>query len=311
MPALKLGALLWTQGTDWESLQAAALACERAGFDSLWVSDHLLSPTGLLNAPVFSGWIAATALASSTSRPTIGLLVTPVTFWNIGVLAKMAVTLDHISGGRAILGLGSGWLEAEHAVYDLDFGSSAGNRLARLAEVVPLVRRLLDGETVDHDGALVTLTGAFQVPPPRQARLPILIGGEGPRRTLPLVAGYADMWNARGSLDDLQSADTRLRELCRQSGRDPEAIERTTNRWVTIRDQTSEAERVLDDSLRHHGVADHDRGIVVTGPPTFVAAELHPVVQAGFRHIIWSLRAPWDLETIERMPEVRMALEAT
>jgi alkanesulfonate monooxygenase SsuD/methylene tetrahydromethanopterin reductase-like flavin-dependent oxidoreductase (luciferase family) len=258
-----------------------------------------------------SGWVAATALASRTSQPTIGLLVTPVAFWNVGVLAKLAATLDHVSAGRAILGMGAGWLEAEYRAFDIAFGDSAGDRLARLAEVVPLVRRLLDGETLDHQGAHVGLAAAYQAPPPLQSPLPILIGGEGRRRTLPIVAAHADLWNARGSIDDLRAADSRLRELCAETGRDADAIERTTNRWVTIRDHASDAQRVLADSLSHHGIERYDSSIVTSGPPASIAAELQPLLDAGFSHIIWSLRAPWDHQTIDRMPEVRRLLEAT
>ena len=136
------------------------------------------------------------------------------TFRNPGLTAKLATTLDHLSDGRAILGIGGAWFEREHEAFGIDFGAGFGERLDRLGEAVPLLRRLLDGERVTHAGRYYTMTDAVCEPRPVQAHLPILIGGSGPRKTIPMVARYADIWNAYGTPESLAAADAVLREAC-------------------------------------------------------------------------------------------------
>jgi alkanesulfonate monooxygenase SsuD/methylene tetrahydromethanopterin reductase-like flavin-dependent oxidoreductase (luciferase family) len=305
---VKLGALLWTQRTDWNGLRDAAVAADQSGFDSLWVSDHLLSSIGAPSGSLFEAWTAISAIGALTRRATVGLIVGSNTFRHPGLVAKMAVTLDHITDGRAVLGLGAGWLASEHAMHGIPFEASPGARIDRLGAAVSIVRGLIDGEIVDHDSRWYTLIGARHAPRPIQARLPILIGGEGPTKTLRLVAEQADMWNARGSRDRLAATDAILADHCAAVGRDPGTIERLTNRWIAIRDDVDEASRAIDATNRHQEVTDPDQGIVAVGPPDVVAAALRPVVELGFRHLVVSLRAPWDHETISRLPEVRELL---
>ena len=154
---MKLGAAFWLERTDWDSLREAIVSADAAGFDSLWFDDHLLSDEGDPDDPKLEGWTVASAAAAITERATIGHLVTANTFRSPGLLAKMATTLDHISGGRAVLGVGAGWFEREHEAFGLDFGASPGERIERMGEAVSLVRRLLDGERVSHDGGFYRL----------------------------------------------------------------------------------------------------------------------------------------------------------
>jgi alkanesulfonate monooxygenase SsuD/methylene tetrahydromethanopterin reductase-like flavin-dependent oxidoreductase (luciferase family) len=305
---IKFGALLWTQRTDWKGLQDAAIAVDRSGFDSIWVSDHLLSPIGAPNASVFEAWTTISAIGALTRNATIGHIVGSNTFRNPGLVAKMAVTLDHLTGGRAVLGLGAGWLETEHTMHGLPFESSPGARIDRLSAAVSVIRGLLDGEIVDQESRWYSFVGAQHAPQPVQQHLPILIGGEGPTKTLRLVAERADMWNARGSWDRLAALDVTLADHCAAVGRDPGSIERLTNRWIAIRDEVDDARRAIEATNRYQDVTDHDPQIVVAGPPDVAAAALQPVVDAGFRHIVLSLRAPWDHETITRLSEVRELL---
>ena len=310
MNRIRIGALLWTQNTDWSGIREAALATERSGFESLWTSDHLLSPTGPPERPVLDGWSVITAIGALTHRPRVGLIVSANTLRHPALVAKMSVTLDHISGGRAVCGLGAGWAEHEHRVHGIDFGKSPGDRIDRLRDATQIVRGLLDGRSVDFAGGWYKLGGARHAPAPIQKHLPILIGGEGRQKTLRVVAELADLWNARGSVESLASADAVLREYCFEMGRPPESIERLTNRWVVIRDDRSSATRFVEESMRHQGLGEYDQSILVLGSPSEVTDALTPVVRAGFRHLIWSLRAPWDFETIRRMPEVRELLVA-
>ena len=306
---MKIGALLWAQQTDWPALRDAAIAADRAGFDSLWISDHLLCPVGSWRNPVYEAWATIAGLGALTEQATIGTLVGAITFRNPGLVAKLATTVDHITGGRAALGLGGAWLAREHQAHGIDFGANAGERLDRLHEAVPLIRRLLDGETVTHSGRFYNLVEAEQAPRPLQTHLPILIGGQGRRKTLRTVAMYADMWHTQhGSLEQIQASDAVLRAHCAAVGRDPTTIERLASKWVTIRDDPDEARHELEASLRYHGVEGYEPSILAAGTPATVAQALRAHVDAGFRHLLFSLRAPFDHETIERMPEVRRLL---
>ncbi|HEY2598235.1 MAG TPA: LLM class flavin-dependent oxidoreductase [Candidatus Dormibacteraeota bacterium] len=306
---LRLGALLWPQMTDWAGFREAALEAERCGFDSLWTSDHLLNPTGPLDGPVLDGWSAITAIGALTLKPTVGLIVSANTLRHPALVAKMTATIDHVTGGRAVCGLGAGWLESEHTVYGIEFGSPA-DRLDRLGESAMLIRKLLDGERVDWEGRWYAFRSVTQAPAPLQRHLPILIGGEGRRKTLRIVAQVADMWNARGNLESLLDADAALRRHCEEVGRDESTIERLTNRWVVIRDDRRTAEDWVEQSMLRQGLKVFDRSTIICGPPEVVAGALAPIVAAGFRHIVLSLRAPWDMETIRRVHELRQHLSS-
>jgi F420-dependent oxidoreductase-like protein len=303
--AMKLGAAFWLERTDWPSLREAILAAEAAGFDSLWFDDHLLSDEGDPGDPKLEGWTTAAAAAAITRRPTIGHLVTATTFRHPAVLAKMATTLDHVSGGRAVLGIGAGWFAREHAAFGIDFGASMGDRIDRMGEAVSIVRRLLDGERVTHRGRFYHLTDAVCAPRPLQPRLPILIGGSGPRRTLPLVARFADAWNGYGTPEEVAVTLERLDERCREAGRDPAAIERSATLNVVVRDDRGAAEAEWDEIVRRNRPQDDETGLEAGGAPAEVAASLRRYAEAGIGHAIWVLRPPWDLETIRRVADVR------
>jgi F420-dependent oxidoreductase-like protein len=306
---MRVGAAFWIQQTDWPSLRDAAIAAEAADFDSLWLDDHLLNDEGDPDAPKLEGWTAAAAIAAVTSRATIGHLVTANTFRHPALLAKMAVTLDAISEGRAVLGMGAGWFEREHQAYGIDFGTSMGDRLDRLDEAVGIVRRLLDGVRVDHQGRFYRLIDAAAAPRPVQDHLPILIGGSGPRRTLPLVARWADAWNAYGPPAFLAERDAILLDRCRDVGRDPSTIERSTNLNVVIRPSVRAAETAWVSWMARHRIQPGEEDLV-GGPPGLVADAIRPYLDIGFDHIVLIFRSPWDLETMERMAEVRELLGA-
>jgi alkanesulfonate monooxygenase SsuD/methylene tetrahydromethanopterin reductase-like flavin-dependent oxidoreductase (luciferase family) len=307
---VKLGGLLWTERTSWRDFLEAAVALDRAGFDSIWCSDHLFAATGDWRDPCFEAWTSLSAIAASTTTATIGLLVGAVGLRNPGVVAKQAATLDHISGGRLVLGLGSGWLEREYDAHGLAWEPSAAARVGRLAEGISAVRALLRGEELNSDGTYYRFKGAQQAPRPLQEEVPILIGGEGKRKTLPVVANHANMWNARGGVASLRDADAALVEHCAAIGRNPDTIERLTNRWVVVRNSRPQAERQLRSSLAGHGIAEYDESICACGTAEQVADGLTATVEAGFRHLVWSFRHPFDHATIAAAARVRTILEA-
>jgi F420-dependent oxidoreductase-like protein len=305
---VRFGAAFWVQRTGWPELREAVIRAEQRGVDSLWIDDHLLSDEGDWHDGKLEGWTTLAAVAAVTSRARLGLMVAANTFRNPGLTAKLATTLDHVSGGRAILGLGGGWFEREHEAFGIDFGAGFGERLDRLGEAVPLIRRLLDGERVTHEGTWYRFTDAACEPRPIQPRLPILIGGSGPRKTLPLVARHADLWNAYGSPAELAASDAILRAACEAVGRDEREIERTFNGNVVIRDSREAAQRAWDGWLdRHHPQAGEDR-LNAFGTVEDVAAALDRYRSAGFGHAVLIFRTPFDLETMDRLPELRAAL---
>jgi alkanesulfonate monooxygenase SsuD/methylene tetrahydromethanopterin reductase-like flavin-dependent oxidoreductase (luciferase family) len=304
---IRIGAAFWIQRSDWPGLREAVLAAERSGADSLWVDDHLLCDEGDPNDAKLEGWATLGALAAETSRASIGLLVAANTFRNPGLTAKLATTVDHVSGGRSVLGLGGGWFELEHEAFGIDFGSGFGERLDRLEEAVGLVRRLLDGERVSHDGRFYSFRDALCEPRPLQERLPILIGGSGPRKTLRTVALHADIWNAYGTPDTLAASDAILVEHCAAVGRDQATIERTFTMNVVARESRAEAEAAWE-SYRATHEPDAWESRVALGRAEEIAAALADYAAVGFRHPILVFRTPWDLETIERLGEIREEL---
>ncbi len=305
---MKLGAAFWLERTDWDSLRDAIVAADAAGFDSLWFDDHLLSDEGDPDDAKLEGWTVASAAAAITERATIGHLVTANTFRSPGLLAKMATTLDHVSGGRAVLGIGAGWFEREHEAFGLDFGASPGERIERMGEAVSLVRRLLNGERVSHDGRFYRLTDAVCAPRPIQARLPLLIGGSGPRRTLPLVARFADTWNAYGTPDEIAASAALLDDRCRQVGRDASSIERSATLNVVIRPTRRQAETDFAEIVRLNRPQPDERELDAGGTPAEVAEVLGRYAAVGIAHVMWVMRPPWDLETIRHVDEVRALL---
>ena len=311
MPPVRFGAQLWSQAGEWPGFLAAAVAAEDAGWDSIWTWDHLHAIFGPWEQPVFEGWLAIGAVAARTSRARVGLMVGANTLRNPGHTAKLAATLDHVSGGRAVLGIGGAWFAREHEAFGIDFGATVGERLDRLDEAVELMRRLLDGERFDHAGRFYRFDDALLAPLPVQAHLPILVGGGGPRKTLRTVARLADAWNTNGTVEEVAARDAILREHCAAVGRDPATIERTVSFPIVIRDDPAEAERAFAALLRHNGMVDAGNVPTLLGPPEHVAAAIRPYVELGFATIIVRLPAPYDAETIARIGEVRAALADT
>jgi alkanesulfonate monooxygenase SsuD/methylene tetrahydromethanopterin reductase-like flavin-dependent oxidoreductase (luciferase family) len=309
---VRIGAGFWVQRTDWPSLRDAVTAAEDAGADDLWVDDHLLSDEGDRDDAKLEGWATLSAVAAVTRRARVGLLVAANTFRNPGLTAKLATTVDHVSGGRAVLGMGGGWFGDEHRAFGLEaeFGSGFGERLDRLAEAVPLIRRLLDGERVTHEGRFYRLHDGLATPRPVQPRIPLLIGGSGPTKTLPLVARHADLWNAFGSRRTLAASDAILRDACRAIGRDPDEIERTVNLNVVVRSDAADAEQAWAGYVATHHPRVGEGRLLVGGPIEAVADALAGYAAVGIRHPILIFRSPWDLETIRSLGAIKAAVAA-
>ncbi len=310
MSDVRLGALCWNQYTTWPDLLAAGQRVDRLGYDSLWTWDHLYPIVGSHEGPIFEGWMTLAAWAQATESVRIGLMVGANTFREPSLTAKMATTLDHISNGRAILGIGGAWFETEHNAYGLEFGSGFPERLRWLGEALPIMRGMLHGERPTAAGPRYSAKDVRNDPPPIQERLPLLVGGGGERVTLKLVAKYADANNVGGGLETVKRKEALLLEHCETVGRDPAEIERTSGIGaVIIRDSREEAVRVQKAIFERNGHADlwTDQPV---GTPEDVAERLLPYLDIGYRHLIAGFPSPHDEESMTRFAtEVRPVLE--
>ncbi|MCU0506371.1 MAG: LLM class flavin-dependent oxidoreductase [Chloroflexi bacterium] len=306
---VRVGVLLWPQGIDWPELRDAAVLADAVGLDSLWTWDHLHAIVGDPDQPIYEGWTTIAALGALTRRATVGLMVGANTFRNPGLTAKMAATVDHITDGRAWLGIGGAWFEHEHARHGIDFGSGFGERLDRLDEAVAAMRGLLRGEAVTSPpGGAYRFDSLRHAPLPVRGpgRLPIMVGGGGEKKTLRTVARYADGWNVGGSLETMRRKVDILAGYCGEIGRDLAGIEFTLFPYCVIRDDPEEARRHLVASLARHGETyEENPGMDMLGPEEAVAEAWRPYLELGFTHLIPDLAGPFDRETIERLPEVR------
>ena len=300
----RFGLQLWSQQTDWPGFRDAARAAEEAGWDSIWTWDHLLAIFGPWEQPIFEGWSVLSALGPLTKRVRLGLMVGANTFRKPGLTAKLATTIDHVSGGRAILGIGGAWFEREHEAFGIPDWGPVGERLDRLDESVMLLRRLLDGERFSHTGRFYTLTDALCEPRPIQPHLPILVGGSGPRKTLRTTALRADAWNTSGTVDEVRAKVEILERHCADVGRNPDEIERTISFPIVVRDTADDAQEAYTSSLERNGTDNMGDVPIILGSPELVAERLRPYVELGFRTVIVRLPSPYDPQTIERMSEV-------
>jgi alkanesulfonate monooxygenase SsuD/methylene tetrahydromethanopterin reductase-like flavin-dependent oxidoreductase (luciferase family) len=311
----RLGVLLWSQSTPWDAFEASARRVDELGYEHLWTWDHLYAIFGDPYQPIFEGYTTLAAWAKVTRRTRLGLLVGANTFRNPGLVAKTLTTIDHLSGGRAIAGLGGAWFELEHEQHGIDFGSGFGQRLDWLDESVAAMRALFAGETVSSpEGGHYALDELRLLPRPVQERLPIMIGGSGEKKTLRTVAAYADIWNAMGAVDFLTRKVEVLHRHCDDVGRDPAEIEFSAGCKPIIRDTSEEAHRVWEAQMEHNRTPMADVADDTTfwvGTPDEVAQLMIERKALGFHTFIAEMAAPYDDETLERwIGEVKPMVDA-
>lgn len=308
MGELRLGINLWSQASDWDGFLRAAVRADELGYDHIWTWDHVLAIFGDPDQPIFEGYTALAAVAQATTRARLGLFVGANTFRNPGLAVKALTTIDHISHGRAIMGLGGAWFGTEHEAFGMDFGSGFGQRLDWLAEAVDAVRILLDGgEVTSPAGGRYAFDHLTINPRPVQAHVPIMIGGGGEQKTLRIVARHADLWNVFGRPETVARKDAILRGHCAEIGRDEAQIERSLGCKVTIRQTEAEAESVRQAMLRHNRTPmERVEGDVSfwTGSPEHIAETILGYRRVGFDTFIVELAAPYDDETMATLIEV-------
>ena len=287
-------------GIDWARWQRLARAVEDSGYAGLFRSDHFTNPTGP-NLDALELWSSLTWLADNTSRIEFGPLVSPVSFRHPVITAWMASAVDSLAGGRLRLGIGAGWQEREHETYGFDL-LDTDRRFARFEEGLEVVTRLLQSdEPVSFDGEFYRLRDALLKPrSPRPGGPPIVIGGNGPRRTLPLAARYADEWNAVFATPErFSELSARLDELLQEAGRMPDGVRRTLMTRVVFGRTGADVGRKLAgrsaDDLRGRGI------IVGTAPE--VAERLGRLDEASVQRVMLQWLETDDIDGLEAMAE--------
>jgi F420-dependent oxidoreductase-like protein len=234
----------------WDDLLATARHAEASGWDGVWIADHFMGNPPLFPAevPTLEAGSVVAALAAATDRVRIGTLVFGNTYRHPAVVAKMAATVDHVSGGRFTLGLGAGWQVNEHEQYGIGL-PPAGELVERFGEAIQVVRSLLRQPTTTFAGRHYRLTDALCEPKPVQAELPILVGATGDRM-LGIAARHADAWNCWGLPDRVAERSAALSRRCEEVGRDPDAVGRSAQVLLVFTDDDAEAERLMGSSGR-------------------------------------------------------------
>ena len=278
-----VGVSLRPQYTDWDSMREAAIAVDELGFDWLLTSDHLVAsgdyepdPDG----PIFEAWQLVAAWAAITKQVRIGVMVSGVMLRHPALVAKMAITMDHISHGRAICGLGAGWFRQEAEMFGMRWPST-GERLAHLEEAAEICRSLFDQQRTTHQGHYYHLTDAVAAPKPIQSHLPLLVGGGGEHRTMRIAARHADIRNTFGSPASMKRKIALLLRYCTEVGREPTVIIPTVALMLDA-DESADGIRARLDGYRRAGVG----GVVIDLP------------------------APYDLKLLERVAQVRESAPA-
>nr|BBH87156.1 LLM class F420-dependent oxidoreductase [Thermosporothrix sp. COM3] len=246
---IRVGVQLHPQHTSYEDFAQAVRTVEELGVDSIWNWDHFFPLTGDPQGNHFEAWTLLTAMATLTKRARIGCLVTCNTYRNPALLSDMAKTVDHISGGRLILGIGAGWFERDFKEFGYHF-DTPGRRLAALEEGLSIIKERWE----------------VDAPKPIQTPIPILVGGSGEKKTLRLAAKYANIWHGFGDAATLTRKMEVLDSWCKEIGRDPKEIERSSGTDADDSDTTRDA-----------------------------------LLRAGVTHLIISVGAPWDFEPVEKL----------
>lgn len=267
---------VWSVDTDWNTIRLLWNRADRQGiWHGLWINDHLYPPRSKPTGAILDAWTLLAAAATVTERLRVGPMVTANTFRHPAVLAKMAVTVDRISDGRLDLGIGAGWLESEHRAFGLEYGTG-GDRFDRLEETFEVVHGLMTSDRFSYAGRYVSIDdAAFEPKPVQQPRPPFVVGGAGPRRTIPLAARWADHWNypdydfepAR-----FTAAKVLLENECRAIDRDPAEVH------TSVQFRTS-------------------------GDPSEVVDRAHAYREAGADEIVVSFFPPLDELSPERVAE--------
>jgi len=287
----RFGVQIVPQHTTYADILQTCREVDELGFDTAFLFDHFIPISSDTNGPCFEGWTLLSALAAQTKKVKLGLLVTGNTYRNPAIVEKMAATVDHVSNGRLILGLGAAWFELEHTAYGIPF-YTPGERAKRLGEAVEVIKMLFTQQKSTFNGNYYQLKDApFEPKPVQKPYPPLLIGGVGPKRIQPLAARHADIWHFFPPSEDPQDAKRMIQnfdQICQKVGRDPSKVEKSL-------------------SLRPSQLA---------GSAEEVRDRIKALMDSGVRHFILSLSAPYDSALLRRfakdiIPAFQSAASAT
>jgi len=282
-----------------KQIVAVATAAEGSGFDSFWVGDHFYAQqTNDWTQPRLEAYGLLSAIGARTQRLKLGTHVTAVTHRNPALLAKIVTTLDIISQGRAILGLGAAWHVEEHESYGFSF-PGVSERLDRLSEAVQICRLMFDDGEASFAGKYYSIAHAFNYPRPVQERIPILIGGSGERRTLRLVAQYGDACNLAGTAETLRHKLGVLERHANETGRDSTKIVKTTTKMVVIDDTSAGARRAAEVARMNIGLSEEDfAGFALVGNAGEVREQAESILAVGMDGVVCTVPDPFDTESV-------------
>jgi F420-dependent oxidoreductase-like protein len=301
---IRFGVQTPPQNSTWQELRDTWKLIDSLDYDTAWVFDHFFAILSDPSGPCFEGWVSLAALAAQTSRVQAGVLVTGNTYRHPAVLAKMAATLDHVSGGRLIMGIGGAWFEAEHNAYGIPFYTTA-ERIHRLDEAAEIIKRLWSEEQVTFQGRYYTLKDAYCEPKPMQKpRPPIMIGGSGEKLMLRVVAKHADQWNTFGSPELFRHKIAVIGEHCAAVGRDIEAIEMSWAGPALVTDSQEEKDELLQQWAVVFGVTPEQYALgALVGSPSEVRDRINQFIEAGVTHFIGIANPPFNQNSLRRFAE--------
>jgi alkanesulfonate monooxygenase SsuD/methylene tetrahydromethanopterin reductase-like flavin-dependent oxidoreductase (luciferase family) len=259
----------------WPELREMAISAEAVGFDSVWVGDHLLYRTEAGARGPWEAWSLMAAIAAVTARVQIGPLVAATSFHSPAMLAKKAATIDEISDGRFILGLGAGWNRTEYEAFGFPFD----RRASRFEEAFTIIRTLLREGAIDFSGEYYTVRDCELAPRPRPGGPPLMVGSQGPR-VLRAALPHVDMWNAwhawfGNTPDGLRRMMATIDAACREVGRDPAEVSRTVALMIQAPGGTG----------RIYGDTEHEGSEAIAGSPLDIAAALRSFAMPGLDHV--------------------------
>jgi F420-dependent oxidoreductase-like protein len=298
-PSVRFG-IQTPQNADWETMRTTWKEAERLGFSSAWLFDHFMPIFGDEDGPTLEGWTLLAALAVETKRMQIGLLVDGNTYRNPALVAKMTTTLDQISNGRVVLGIGAGWFEREHQAYGFHFGT-ARERAERLDEALAVITKLWTEDHPSYRGKYYSLDRApYEPKNVQQPHPPIVIGGQGKQWIVPLVGKYAQGWNAVTGMspDDIRERRKIIADACAAAKRP--ACPTDVSVLVPLLAITNiplagPAVRLGARVMVEERIAKS----ILAGSPEAVAENIQQYVDAGANEIILSIRPPFDVGLLE------------
>ncbi|MPZ23007.1 MAG: TIGR03560 family F420-dependent LLM class oxidoreductase [Dehalococcoidia bacterium] len=302
---MKFGVQTFLDGVEWQQVEDAWRFLEdQTPYESIWTYDHFVPPTANPDGPALEGWVALAALAAQTTRVRIGCLVSGVTYRNPALLGKMTTTIDHISRGRVVAGIGAAWHEPEHRFFGWDFPAT-GERMDRLEEAAEILSGMLSGANrLDFKGRYYSVNGAPINPPGIQRPIPLLIGGGGEKRTLRTAARFANIVNVAGTPAHVKRKIDVLAAHCRDVGRDPAEIAISIQSALIVTENQGLLDRALGVYANRYGIttAEAQRELPI-GDAEHVYGVIRQYEDIGVELFIQMAQGPWRTDIYERIAE--------